>query len=574
MLRLPLCLALAGLLLAAPAAAQLTIPEDAFTNLDGRSFAEQSYLSTDTDAAAALANQDGPNQTWDLTKLTFDEQGDPAIGRFTSAPETLPEADDPGFDEANWGTIRTVNDGTQTESTSFLRLENGVVSVVGDAFFLGGGDVQKTYYTEPRPVFIFPLAYEDTWAYDGQVTYSSAPGGTYETTHEVDAYGTLITPAGTFEVLRVFEESWSSVTGSLVRSYSWYPETFEDGPVAVVNCPYFFGFPACSTTYLETAETNTQAIAGDGPVPFGEEMGIVISFDGTNGSGSVTVRRYNTPPTDAGGLPASDLAPYRVIIEADGVTVGPGTEVRFAVSRFGEIVDPDMIEVQSRPVPGQGPFGAHPTRYDAATGTITAEVNSFSEFVFLTDTNPIPVELASFVGTAAGEAVTLAWTTASETNNAGFDVERSLDGRTFIPIGHKTGFGTTTEARRYRFVDADVPFADTLFYRLRQMDLDGTAEYSPVVPVGVAPSRFALLPNAPNPVRGTTQLRYMLSEEATVSLRVYDLLGRRVASLVDAEQRAGRYTVTLDGTSLSSGTYVVRLQADGQTATRRLAVVR
>jgi ABC-type Fe3+ transport system substrate-binding protein len=106
------------------------------------------------------------------------------------------------------------------------------------------------------------------------------------------------------------------------------------------------------------------------------------------------------------------------------------------------------------------------------------------------------------------------------------------------------------------------------------MDLDGTAEYSPVVPVGVAPSRFALLPNAPNPVRGTTQLRYMLSEEATVSLRVYDLLGRRVASLVDAEQRAGRYTVTLDGTSLSSGTYVVRLQADGQTATRRLAVVR
>jgi len=574
MLRLTLCLIVAGLVLPTPATAQFTIPEDAFTNLDGRSFAEQSYLSTDNDAAAALANQDGPNQTWDLTGLTFDEQGDPAVGRFTSAPATLPEADDPGFDEANWGTIRTIDDGTRNESTSFLRLENGVVSVVGDASFLGGGDVQKTYYTGPRPVLVFPLAYEKTWEYDGQVTYSFAPGGEYETVHEVDAYGTLITPAGTFEVLRVFEESWSSVTGTLIRSYSWYPRNFGEGPVAVVNCPYFFGFPACSTTYLETAETSTRAVAADGLVSFGEEMGISISFEGVGGSGSVTVRRYNAPPSDVGGLVASDVLPYRIIVEADGITVNSGTEVRFAVDRFGEIVDPEMIEVQSRPAPGTGSFSGLPTRYDAATGTVIAAVDGFSEFVFLIDATPIPVELASFAGTASGEAVTLAWTTASETNNAGFDVERSVDGRTFAPIGHKAGFGTTTAPRRYRFVDADVPFADTLFYRLRQVDVDGTQDYSPVVRVGLSRPHFALLPNAPNPFNGSTQLRYTLAEEAAVSLQVYDLLGRRVASLVDAAQPAGRYTVTLNGTTFSPGTYVVRLQADGQTATRRLAVVR
>lgn len=572
MLRFALCLTLTGLILAAPAAAQITIPEDAFTSLDGRSFAEQPYLSADTDAAAALANQDGPNQTWDLTEITFDERSDPVIRRFTSAPATLLEADDPEFDEANWGSTRKV-DGTRTEDASFLRLENGMVSVVGNASFSEVDGLKKRYYSPPRPVLVFPLVYGKTWEYDGQVTFSFAQGGTYETTHKVDAYGTLITPMGTFEVLRILEETWSSVTGMLIRSYSWYPRNFGNGPIVVVNCPYLFGFPTCSTTYLETAETNTQPVTADGPVSFGEKMGIVISFDGTNGSGSVTVRRYNTPPADAGGLPASDLAPYHIIIETDGVTVGPGTEVQFDVSRFGDLVDPDMIEVQSRPLPGQGPFAAHPTRYDAATGTITAEADGFSEFVFLTNTNPIPVELASFVGTAAGTSVTLQWATASETENAGFDVERAVDDASFTKIGHRPGHGTTTEGQRYRFVDADAPFADTLFYRLRQVDLDGTHAYSPVVKVGLTSQRFALLPSAPNPFRNATRLRYTLAADAAVTLELYDLLGRRVTTLIDAEQPAGRHTVTVDGTGLAPGTYFVRLRADDQMATQRVAVV-
>jgi len=190
------------------------------------------------------------------------------------------------------------------------------------------------------------------------------------------------------------------------------------------------------------------------------------------------------------------------------------------------------------------------------------------------DTSPLPVELATFTGTASGEAVTLQWQTASETNNAGFDVERSTDGTMFTKVGHEAGRGTTTEAQSYRFVDADMPSADTLFYRLRQVDLDGTYEYSPIVEVAFSPQQFVLLPNAPNPFRDATQLRYTLAVDAAVTLEVYDLLGRRVTTLFDGEQRAGHHTATLMGTGLTAGTYFVRLRAGDQMATQRVAVLR
>ena len=140
-------------------------------------------------------------------------------------------------------------------------------------------------------------------------------------------------------------------------------------------------------------------------------------------------------------------------------------------------------------------------------------------------------------------------------------------------IGFEDGFGTTTESHSYRFADADVPFADILFYRLRQMDLDGTTELSPVVTVEFPPQRVALLPNTPNPFQSSTRLRYTLAEDAPVSLQVYDLLGRRVATLVNEGQPAGRHTVLLDGRRLPSGSYVVRLQVGTQMQIQRIVVV-
>jgi flagellar hook assembly protein FlgD len=93
------------------------------------------------------------------------------------------------------------------------------------------------------------------------------------------------------------------------------------------------------------------------------------------------------------------------------------------------------------------------------------------------------------------------------------------------------------------------------------------------VTVAFTPQRVALLPNAPNPFRSSTRLRYTLTEDTPVSLQVYDLLGRRVATLVNEEQPAGRHTVMLDGKGMPSGSYVVRLQAGTQMRTQRIVVV-
>jgi hypothetical protein len=322
----------------------------------------------------------------------------------------------------------------------------------------------------------------------------------------------------------------------------------------------------------------TRFAFGPGQVSF-DGTGVSISFaQNTAGSGNVTVSRLNSPPTGRNGIPQdATVSSYRTIINAEsGLTFGVGTQVRFDASQFDGINVPEDVDVYARPSVNFGTFSLLATEYIGETNEIAATVTGFSEFVFVSNNanNPLPVELTSFTASLEGEAVALAWSTATETNNAGFDVERSTDGETFTTIGFEPGVGTTEEAQSYRFVDREAPFATTLLYRLRQVDTDGTFEYSPVVEVEVAPSAVALLPVAPNPVVGFVNLRYELPEATAVRLQVFDLLGRRVATLADGEKPAGRHEVTWTGSRLAPGTYFVRLQAGSTAQTQMLRLVR
>jgi len=213
-----------------------------------------------------------------------------------------------------------------------------------------------------------------------------------------------------------------------------------------------------------------------------------------------------------------------------------------------------------------------------------AEDGTTTLYVLTTDTGigsyssnkPLPVELASFDATRNDDSVQLTWTTASETNNAGFYIERSVDDGSFAEIGFRDGAGTTTEARTYRFTDADLPYdAETVEYRLRQVDVDGTAEYSEAVSVTLAaPETVQLLGSVPHPVAQQGQIRYTLPRTMDVELAVYDLLGRRVATLDSGEKPARRHVVHVNVSDWSSGTYFVRLKAGDEVMTRRLTVVK
>ncbi|MFQ3599455.1 MAG: two-component regulator propeller domain-containing protein [Chloroherpetonaceae bacterium] len=174
----------------------------------------------------------------------------------------------------------------------------------------------------------------------------------------------------------------------------------------------------------------------------------------------------------------------------------------------------------------------------------------------------LPVELIEFGYRKANKGIELFWKTASEQNNEGFQIERRRENDAWQTIGFVRGKGTTTEVQSYSFVDERA--SGKLFYRLKQRDFNGAFEYSTVIEVNLtAPEKFELAQNYPNPFNPTTTLTYKLPISSDVRLEVFDVLGRKVATLVNATQEAGNYTVNFNGSTynLTSGVYFYRLQA-------------
>ena len=180
----------------------------------------------------------------------------------------------------------------------------------------------------------------------------------------------------------------------------------------------------------------------------------------------------------------------------------------------------------------------------------------------------IPVELASFTASANENSVTLNWSTATETNNSGFSVERKtpLDER-WIEVGFVPGFGTTTERKSYSFTDVNLSMS-SYSYRLKQIDFDGTVEYSNEVFAEVgAPKNFALMQNYPNPFNPSTTIEFSIPQTSNVSIEVYNVIGENVASLVNQTLDAGYHRFDFNASNLPSGTYVYQLKANGQNGT-------
>jgi len=176
----------------------------------------------------------------------------------------------------------------------------------------------------------------------------------------------------------------------------------------------------------------------------------------------------------------------------------------------------------------------------------------------------LPVELASFTSTITRNNVTLNWATSSETNNSGFDIERSLVGTTeWTKAGSVTGNGTTTEAKNYSFTER--VNTGKYSYRLKQIDFNGNFEYfnlSSEITVGV-PDAYKLSQNYPNPFNPSTKIDYDLPYDGKVSILLYDISGREVANLVNEVKTAGYYTATFNGANLASGMYFYRINATG-----------
>ncbi|HNT82417.1 MAG TPA: T9SS type A sorting domain-containing protein [Bacteroidia bacterium] len=184
---------------------------------------------------------------------------------------------------------------------------------------------------------------------------------------------------------------------------------------------------------------------------------------------------------------------------------------------------------------------------------------------------PLPVELLYFTAKGQDRQIVLNWSTASEKNNKGFEVQRSTDGKEFEKIGWVDGHGTTSIMQSYSFRDANVLPGVVYYYRLNQIDYDGKNEISKTVAASISDDKFNFTVS-PNPFSGQTNVTYYLDQTSDVSLVVINKLGQTVATLFKGKQEPGTYTYPFIAKNYgySSGIYTVKIIINSEVYTRRL----
>lgn len=179
--------------------------------------------------------------------------------------------------------------------------------------------------------------------------------------------------------------------------------------------------------------------------------------------------------------------------------------------------------------------------------------------------NILPVELISFTADVHGSSVLLKWKTASELNNFGFEIERSHNKTDWNTIGFVSGAGSTNSPVAYTYADKSLSGGTKHFYRLKQLDINGSFEYSKVLEIELLPVLFELSQNYPNPFNPSTHIQYSVSRSAKISLIVYDILGSEIVVLVNEVKEPGIYTVEFNTSSINgqiaSGIYLYQLKA-------------
>jgi hypothetical protein len=196
----------------------------------------------------------------------------------------------------------------------------------------------------------------------------------------------------------------------------------------------------------------------------------------------------------------------------------------------------------------------------------------------------LPVQVTSFTGLVIGNTVALDWKTATEVNSYMFEVERRTTTQ-WETIVQLPGSGTSNAPLDYVYIDSLKNVSSgSIFYRLKSVNNDGSFQYNGNVEVVVSaltavttpaiPNIYALNQNYPNPFNPTTTINYQVQKAGGVSLKVYDMLGREVATLVNGEKEAGHYSAMFDAAKLSSGTYIYRLQSGAFTETKKLVLLK
>ncbi|OGU70751.1 MAG: hypothetical protein A2V93_07650 [Ignavibacteria bacterium RBG_16_34_14] len=202
---------------------------------------------------------------------------------------------------------------------------------------------------------------------------------------------------------------------------------------------------------------------------------------------------------------------------------------------------------------------------DGTNGNLVRTIYSSSnmQYISYVDYSIIPVELIFFSANVIGNNVVLNWRTATELNNSGFQVERSADNLSFASIGFVPGLGTTTELKNYSFTDNSLT-GGIYYYRLKQVDFDGSFNYSNVVRADVEiPKEFSLSQNYPNPFNPLTKIKFALPVDSRISIKIFNSIGEVIDKAAEDNFSSGVHEINYNGLNLSSGIYFYTLEAIG-----------
>jgi photosystem II stability/assembly factor-like uncharacterized protein len=325
-----------------------------------------------------------------------------------------------------------------------------------------------------------------------------------------------------------------------------------------------------------TGLINSFVVSSANPILIGRNN---VTDNPTGGDLSVTQHTNNQPPslaspviqpnTTATAPDGSIFTPqfvynnfwFTTTYTGEDMLGYPTYDLSVNLTGFG-IINPDRLYILKR-ADMTGSWICQTTTRSGNIFTVSG-LNTFCDFALGGNDFPLPVELASFVSIINGRDVTLNWTTATETNNSGFDIERSIVNGQWSRVGNVSGNGTSTTPINYTFIDRGLS-SGKYGYRLKQIDINGNFTYynlSNEVNVGV-PAKFDLSQNYPNPFNPATSINFDLPFDGKVSIKVFDMSGKEVSTLVNDIKTAGYYTINFNASNIASGVYFYRLSAEG-----------
>ncbi len=232
-----------------------------------------------------------------------------------------------------------------------------------------------------------------------------------------------------------------------------------------------------------------------------------------------------------------------------------------AVPTIGPITNPGTTDID----PGAVSF----RKFNSAQDMVVDGIR-----IATTWSDAVPVELSSFTAIVGSNSVTLNWKTATETNNLGFAVQRKTSNSGWTNISFVDGNGTSTQFHEYSYTDNNLE-AGRYSYRLKQVDMDGSFEYSDIVEADVnAPARFDLAQNYPNPFNPTTKIDFSVPSNSNVKLTVYNVLGQQITVLVNGFLKSGSHSVDFNAAGLNSGLYFYKLESNGVSLVKKMMLVK